>query len=46
MTTKFVETNSFRRLLKEHSLDEEGYWLILGESANCDYQGERWQFER
>jgi len=43
MTTKhydeFLKTYSGRKLLEEHSLDEEGTWEVKGEDPNCDFGG-------
>lgn len=30
---------SGQRLLKKHSLDEEGLWTVYGEDPNCDFGG-------
>lgn len=32
-----------RKLLENHSLDETGYWKILGEDPNCDMGGHHYQ---
>jgi hypothetical protein len=32
-------TYTGKRLLEKHSLEEEGYWKILGEDPNCDLGG-------
>lgn len=44
MTTKqykqYIEVSySGRKLLEQHSLNEEGLWKIYGEDPNCDWGG-------
>jgi hypothetical protein len=39
VTNYLNSTYSGKRLLEKHSLDEEGYWKILGEDPNCDMGG-------
>ena len=36
---KWLQSNAGQRLLKKHSLDEDGVWEILGEDPNCDWGG-------
>lgn len=36
---KYLNTYSGQRLLKEHSLTEEGIWDVFGEDPNCDFGG-------
>lgn len=35
----FLDTNSGRRLMENHSLTESGVWAVLGEDPNCDFGG-------
>lgn len=37
--SRFSKTYSGRKLLEEHSLDEEGTWEVRGEDPNCDLGG-------
>jgi hypothetical protein len=37
------DTYAGKRLLEKHSLDEEGYWKMLGEDPNCDMGGSHHQ---
>ena len=36
---RYLKTYSGNKLLKEHSLDEEGTWHVFGEDPNCDMGG-------
>ena len=36
---RYLNTYSGQKLLKDHSLDEQGTWEILGEDSNCDLGG-------
>lgn len=36
---RYLKTYYGRELLKEHSLDEEGYWKVYGEDPNPDMGG-------
>lgn len=36
---RFLRTYSGKKLLEEHSLNEEGVWEIRGEDENCDLGG-------
>jgi len=40
---RYLNTNSGRRLLEEHSLSEIGTWIIKGEDKNCDFGGSHHQ---
>jgi hypothetical protein len=33
------DTYSGKRLMEKHSLDEVGFWKVLGEDPNCDLGG-------
>lgn len=37
--SKYLETYGGKELLKKHSLEETGFWRILGEDPNCDWGG-------
>ena len=43
ISTYLSTTYAGRELLKKHSLDDEGYWKILGEDPNCDMGGHHHQ---
>lgn len=36
---RFTKTYSYRDLIKNHTLEEEGIWQIFGEDPNCDMGG-------
>lgn len=36
---KYINTYSFKELMKHHDLFEEGLWEIRGEDPNCDWGG-------
>lgn len=36
---KFLRMHHGRQLLREHSLDEEGFWHVFGEDTNAELQG-------
>lgn len=39
----FLTRYSGQKLLKEHSLEEEGLWQVFGEDPNCDFGGSHHQ---
>lgn len=43
VATYIKSTYTGKRLLEKHSLEEEGYWKILGEDPNCDLGGHHHQ---
>lgn len=36
---KFLSSHSGKKLINEHSMEEEGVWKVLGEAPNCDFGG-------
>lgn len=36
---KYKDTYAGRKLLEQHSLNEEGVWEVFGEDPNCDWGG-------
>lgn len=40
---KFLKTWNGQKLLKEHSLTDEGIWEVCGEDPNCDLGGHHYQ---